>query len=145
MKGFHPRRRQMGTDDFPFRQAIGIALLVGLVALAPSTFSGFFHTVLNKAFQGISQDSNACFLSCAEKSPQAQQRAVLLKSVNAYPLAGACAPNAPARPGSIRPAAKTCQTAKTACAKQHRLSDAGAICRDKGWPVAPGVKSSDKA
>ncbi len=137
---FGPRRSrcsELGTDDFPFRQAIGIALLIGLVTLAPATFSGFFHTLLNKAFSGIKQDPKACLFSCAAHSPQAQEKAFLLKTVNSYPLAGTCRPGAPARPGSVRPAAKVCQSAQQYCLKQYSMSDQAAVCQSKGWPVAP--------
>jgi hypothetical protein len=136
---FHSRRRELGTDDFPFRQAIGVVLLVGLVMMMPNVFVGFFHGIVNKAFQGIRNDPDYCVLGCKIVSPQEKRAALLVKSARNYPLAAACDPAAPAKPGSARPAPKLCTQARTACARQDSLSPVGKVCDDKGWKTAPKV------
>jgi hypothetical protein len=139
--GSRSRAREAGTDDFPLRQAIGVILLVGLVIMMPNVFVGFFHGIVNKAFQGIRNDPSYCVLGCNTVSPQEKQEAVQLKAARAWPTVASCKANAPAKPGSVRPPARTCATARTACAKENSMSDRGRLCTAKGWHTAPKAGS----
>lgn len=141
MKAFSPsRRRELGGDEFPLRTIIAFALLIGLVALMPATFSKFIHHVGAQAITGMQQahDPNFCALICATTPTQ-------LKAIRAYPVAIACSATAPAKIGAKSPAPAACRTARSVCRAQNFASDAGKACTAKGWPISTKPAPTPKA